>query len=307
MIVCCGEALIDFLPRVTSDGAEAFQPFVGGSIFNTAVALGRLGVPAGFLGGLSSDLFGDMLRREMAASHVDFSFSPISNRPSTLAFVKLVEGHARYCFFDEGSADRMLTPEALPQIGPHVKALHFGSFSLIVEPCGSAYEALLAREHEARVINLDPNIRSGFVTDREATLARIARLAAMADILKISDEDAAWIMPDIAIEEAAKAWLAKGAKLVVVTRGARGALAFTRAHRVAIPGLEVKVADTVGAGDTFSAGLLAALHRAGKLTKSAIAELGEADLRAALAVAARAAAITVSRPGADPPWAHELL
>lgn len=306
MIVCCGEALIDFLPRATAEGAPAFQPFVGGSIFNTAIALGRLGVPAGFLGGLSSDFFGDLLRQELAASGVDVSFSPVSNRPSTLAFVKLVNGQARYSFFDENSAGRMLTPEALPQLGSQVKALHFGSFSLIVEPCGSAYEVLLEREHKTRVINLDPNIRAGFVKDRAATVSRIARLAAKADILKISDEDVAWIMPGFAVEDAAKRWIERGAKIVVVTRGSDGAEAFTPRFKTTIPGLKVEVADTVGAGDTFSAGVLAALHRAGKLTKPAIAAIGEADLRAALNFASRAAAITVSRPGANPPWAHEM-
>ena len=306
MIISCGEALIDFLPRETKEGQQAFLPLVGGSNFNTAIALGRLGIPAGFFGGLSQDFFGEMLRQSLSDAKVDFSFSPISSRASTLAFVKLVDGHARYSFFDEGSALRMLTKDDLPDLGPEVTGLHFGSFNLIVEPCGSTYEALLMRECERRVINLDPNIRAGFVTDRQAYLARIDRLAAKADILKISDEDIGWIAPDMAMADAARSWLSKGAKIVIVTRGADGAIGLTRDLDVTIPGIKVKVADTVGAGDTFSAGFMAWLHRHGKFAKSAIAGISRDDLRSALNFAARAAAVTVSRPGANPPWAHEL-
>lgn len=306
MIVCCGEALIDFLPRQTKEGQQAFLPLAGGSIFNTAIALGRLDIPSGYFGGLSQDFFGDMLRQSLHAAKVDISFSPPSPRPSTLAFVKLVEGHARYSFFDEGSAGRMLTAGDLPTLPSSVKGLHFGSFSLIVEPCGSAYEALLMRERDKRVINLDPNIRAGFVNDREAYLARIARLASKADILKISDEDIAWIAPGTSIDAAARDWLSKGAKLVIVTRGGEGAVGFTRDLQIIIPGIKVTVADTVGAGDTFSAGFMTWLYRRGKFTKSAIAALSEDDLKAGLNFAARAAAVTVSRPGADPPWSHEV-
>lgn len=307
MIVCCGEALIDFLPRTTTEGTSAFLPLAGGSIFNTAIALGRLGVPAGFLGGLSRDFFGDMLWRNLSGASVDYSFSPISDRPSTLAFVKLVDGHARYSFFDEGSAGRMLTPQDLPTLPPNVSGLHFGSFSLIVEPCGSTYETLFLRECGSRVVSLDPNIRAGFVTDRTAYLDRLMRMASHADVLKVSDEDVAWLMPGKTIEDAARVWLDGGAKVVAVTRGADGATAFTRQAEIAVEGVRVEVADTVGAGDTFSAALLGSLYRLGLYSKTAIAELGETDLRSCLSFAARAAAITVSRPGADPPWAHEIM
>src|SRR5437870_4675891 len=143
MILCCGEALIDFLPRETREGALAFQPFVGGSVFNTAIALGRLAVPVGFFGGLSTDFFGDQLREALTASRVDYSFAPISERYTILAFVKLVGGQARYSFIDEGSACRMIAISDLPRFEDQVAAIHMGSFPLMAEPSGTTLEALV--------------------------------------------------------------------------------------------------------------------------------------------------------------------
>jgi fructokinase len=306
MILSCGEALIDFMPRETTEGALAFQPLSGGSLFNTAIAMGRLGVEAGFFGGLSSDFFGDQLRDAFKASNVDFSLSPISDRYTICAFVKLFDGHARYSFISEGSACRMLSKDDLPVLEPRVEALHMGSFSVMQEPSGSALEELCARAHVSRVISFDPNIRPSLVNDRPAYLARIKRTVAMADIVKLSDEDLKWMSPSADPDSFAKDWLKQGAKIVVITRGGEGAVAFSKLGKTEIPGVKVKVADTVGAGDTFTAGLLVSFHRQGKLTKKAIAEIDEASLRQALGFAARAAAITCSRPGADPPWAHEV-
>jgi fructokinase len=306
MIVCCGEALIDFLPRKSVEGADVYQPFNGGSIFNTAVALGRLGVETGFFTGLSTDFFGDSLVEGLRASRVDLRFVKRSPWPSTLAFVKLSDGHARYSFFDENSAGRMLTRKDLPKLPAKVKALHFGSISLIPEPGGSALEALMKREAKSRVICLDPTIRPGFIKDRKGHLARLTRMIAMADIVKISDEDVAWMTGARDFAKAARKWLKAGAAIVAVTKGADGVEAFTRSGSVALPAAKVKVADTVGAGDTFTAGLLASLLKAGLLDKKALASLSTEALKDALAFAARAAAVTVSRPGADPPWAHEL-
>jgi fructokinase len=279
---------------------------VGGSLFNTAIAIGRLGAPSGYFGGLSTDFFGDQLRDAFKASRVDFSLSPVSERSTMCAFVKLFDGQARYSFIDEGSAPRMLAIDDLPVLDAGVKALHLGSLALIREPCGTAYETLCAREHASRVISFDPNIRAGLVKDRPAYIARIKRFVAMADVVKLSDEDLHWIAPDIDAQAFAQDWLNHGAKIVVITRGGEGALAFTKSLKLAIPCIKVKVADTVGAGDTFTAGVLASLHRQGKLSKPAIASIDEASLREALSFAARAAAITCSRPGADPPWADEL-
>ncbi|MGE4250478.1 MAG: carbohydrate kinase [Parvibaculaceae bacterium] len=306
MILCCGEALIDMIPGVTADGAAAFVPKTGGSLFNTAIALGRLGVPSGFFGGLSTDFFGDELRKALAAANVDISLAPVSERYTITAFVKLDGKQARYSFIDEGSACRMLAPQDLTPLPDRITALHLGSFPLAIEPCGSAFEELCRRECRSRVIHFDPNIRANLIKDRRAHRHRVERIVAMSDLIKMSDEDLAWMAEGASIEAFAQDWLARGAKLVVVTRGRDGAIAFTQRFRVEVPGLDVTVADTIGAGDTFTAGLLAAFHEAGRLSKAAIAALDRESVLAALKLAVRAAAVTVSRPGADPPWRHEL-
>ncbi len=306
MILCCGEALIDMLPRETAEKEAAFAPFAGGALFNTAIALGRLGAPVEFLSGLSTDFFGDMLRQALTGSGVGTAYAHVSDLPTTLAFVRLTNGQASYLFYDEGTAGRMLSETDLPTLGPAIQAMLFGAISLIPEPSGSAYETLLAREHVSRVIMLDPNIRPGFITDADSHRARIRRMAAMSDIVKFSDEDLGWFDASGTIETRARSWLEKGAKLVLVTLGAKGALAVSRDHTVEVAALPVTVVDTVGAGDTFNAGVLASLNDQGLLTKSGISAIGAAEIRAALELGVRAAAITVSRAGANPPWKREM-
>ncbi len=306
MILTCGEALIDMLPRRTVAGEEAFAPYAGGAVFNTAVALGRLGAPAALFTGLSSDFFGDLLRGVLDASNVSHAPAHVSDRHTTLAFVRLVEGQASYAFHDENTSGRMLTEADLPVVGPEVAALFFGGISLVGEPCGTAYEALQAREAGARVTMLDPNIRPGFITDEAAYRARLGRMLALADIVKVSDEDLRWILGPGALPDLAGQLLAMGPGLVCVTEGAEGATGYTQRFAVKVPSPRVTVADTVGAGDTFNAGLLAALWQAGVLNKAGLAALDEATTRAALSLGARAAAVTVSRAGANPPWADEV-
>ncbi len=306
MILCCGEALIDMLPRTTTLGEDAYAPYAGGAIFNTAIALGRLGVPTGFFTGLSDDMMGDILRKTLGESGVDYSYCATLSRPTTVAFVKLVDGHATYAFYDEGTAGRMITEAELPALGADCEAIHFGAISLIPEPCGSTYEALLKREHETRVISLDPNIRPGFIKDKDAHMSRIRRMAAMADIVKFSDEDLAWFGLEGDEDALARHWLHHGAKLVVVTRGAEGAVGYTADHKITVPSERVTVVDTVGAGDTFDAGVLASLKMQNLLTKQQVAKLSDEQIAKALALGARAAAVTVSRAGANPPWAKEI-
>ena len=306
MILCCGEALIDMLPRTTTLGEDAYAPYAGGAIFNTAIALGRLGVPTGFFTGLSDDMMGDILRKTLGESGVDYSYCATLSRPTTVAFVKLVDGHATYAFYDENTAGRMITEAELPVLGEDCEALHFGAISLIPEPCGSTYEALLTREHEKRVISLDPNIRPGFIRDKDAHMGRIRRMAAMSDIVKFSDEDLAWFGLEGDEDALARHWLHHGAKLVVVTRGAEGAVGYTADYKVTVPSERVTVVDTVGAGDTFDAGVLASLKMQNLLTKQQVARLSEDQIARALALGAKAAAVTVSRAGANPPWAKEI-
>jgi fructokinase len=306
MILCCGEALIDMLPRTTTEGEAAFAPYVGGAVFNSAIALGRLGAPAGFFSGLSSDLFGGQFREALGASKVSSTYAHTSPRPTTLAFVRLTNGQATYTFYDENTAGRMLTVEDLPKLGAEIEAMLFGAISLISEPAGSAYEEFMRREHESRVMMLDPNIRPNFIPDKAKHLRRIREMMAMADIVKLSDEDLKWFDEAGSHEEVVRNWLDRGPKLIVVTHGSEGAVGYSKAHKVTVMPRKVKVVDTVGAGDTFNAGILASLHEQGLLTKAAIGDLREEAIRKALELGAKAAAVTVSRAGANPPWRNEI-
>ena len=306
MIVCCGEALIDMLPRETATGERAFAPYAGGAVFNSAIALGRLGAPVEFFSGLSSDLFGRQLREALSESKVGTRYSPAFDRPTTLAFVNLVDGHASYVFYDENTAGRMLGEADLPMLGDDVEAMLFGAISLISEPCGATYETLMEREHQRRVMMLDPNIRPGFIPDKARHRDRIRRMMAMADVVKLSDEDLTWFEESGSPDEIAARWLGSGPKLVIVTAGSEGATGYTANLKVTVRPEKVKVVDTVGAGDTFNAGVLASLDDGKLLAKARLASLSEGQVRDALTLGARAAAITVSRAGANPPWRSEL-
>jgi len=307
MILSCGEALIDMLPRETVAGEAAFVPYAGGAVFNTAIALGRLGAPSGFFTGLSTDLFGQILDRTLAASGVDTTLCARSARPTTLAFVTLRDGQATYAFYDENTAGRLLSTADLPALPTGIDTLFFGGISLVNDPAATAYETLQARAGAAgRVTMIDPNMRPGFIQDAAACRARINRMIAVADIVKLSDEDLRWLYGDGHPDDLARAILSKGPKVVFITEGAKGARALTATRDRFVAATPVTVADTVGAGDTFNAGVLAALHDRGCLTKAGVAALSDSTLDAALSLGTRAAAITVSRPGANPPWSHEL-
>ena len=302
MILSVGEALIDMLPRTSPAGEPCFAPFAGGAVMNTAIALGRLGSASAFLTGLSTDLMGDVLRDTLQASNVNLDHAVQSDRPTTLAFVKLTNGHASYFFYDENTAGRMMTSADMPALPDTIKAYFTGGIWLAVEPCGTALEALLTREAGTRVTMIDPNVRPTFVRDRTAYTARIDRMIGLSDIVKLSDEDSDWLYG----KTDPQAILAKSAKVVLVTEGAKGATAYTARGSVHVSAPKIEVADTVGAGDTFNAGFLASLDRDGLLSKAQVADLSDDALRAALSLGTRAAAITCSRPGANPPWAHEL-
>lgn len=307
MILSCGEALIDMLPRISTEGEACFAPYAGGAVFNTAIALGRLGAPSAFFSGVSNDMLGEILADTLTASKVDISHLARSDRPTTVAFVKLVRGQASYAFYDEATAGRMLATTDLPTLPADVAALFFGGISLVNDPAASTYEALQARECADRVTMIDPNIRPGFIAGKEDKYrARIERMTQRADIVKLSDEDLHWLQGPGDLTALARGILAKGPKVVFVTEGAAGARAVTATQYRFVAAQQVRVVDTVGAGDTFNAGVLAALHQAGALTKAGLAALSDATLDAALSLGTQAAAITVSRAGANPPWAHEL-
>jgi fructokinase len=302
MILACGEALIDMLPRESTDGEDCFAPYPGGAVFNTAIGLGRLGVDAQFFCGMSADFLGDILRGALDASNVDHTPSPRMVAPCTVAFVKLVDGQATYAFYDENSAMRTLT--AAPEI--EANALFFGGISLVGNGCGDVYEALMLRESPRRVTMIDPNIRPSFIKDVVAYRKRIDRMMAAADIIKLSDEDLHWLEGEGDLAELARGLVAKGAKLVCITQGADGVTGYTANHEVFVPSERAEVVDTVGAGDTFNSGTLAGLDRLGCLSKARIANLTAEEIREALHLGVRVAAVTVSRAGANPPTAAEL-
>ena len=306
MILCCGEALIDMLPRTGPEGEELLLPVTGGAVFNTAIALGRLGAPTAFFSGLSTDKFGRMLIADLEESNVDHTLSIRSDNLTTLACVDLDGGEATYTFYDEGSAGRMLNIDDLPAIPQTVEAMLFGGISLIPEPCGSTYETLLARNAAGKVTYLDPNIRAGFIQNEESHRARIRRMIAMSDIVKVSTDDLTWIEPDMSEDEAVKAWLEGATNVVLLSRGADGAEAHTQNGITSVPAEPIDVIDTVGAGDTFNAGFLASLADQDCLDKGALGGLSSEQVKAALSFAAKTAAVTASRAGANPPWREEL-
>ena len=308
MILCCGEALIDMIPAPTDMGRDGFVPHPGGAVFNTAIALARLGTETGMLTGLSNDMFGQQLSRALQASGVNVRHVITRDRPTTLAFVQLTDGHATYSFFDENSAGRMLTRQDMPRLSSDVSALFFGGISLACEPCADAYATLLDEERDSRVVMLDPNIRPTFIQDIKRYRTRLDRMIRQADIVKVSDEDLNWILPDpLSLHEKIEVLLDTGPSLIILTRGGDGATGFLAdGHEVTMPAQKVDVVDTVGAGDTFNAGFLAMLSQLGALEKNAIGALSNETLKAALSHGAKVAAVTVSRAGANPPWSNEL-
>lgn len=301
MILCAGEALIDMVPE-----NGAYRPLAGGSVYNTAVALGRLAEPVAYLWPISRDAFGDVLLRPLTEAGVNLDLCPRSDRQTTLAVVTLTGGEARYSFYDEGSAGRMLAPEEIPALPDTIRAIFAGGISLVPDPCGAAIETLIDRNHARLPAMLDPNIRPFFIDDADAYRARLNRMLAQADIVKLSADDLEWLYPGLALADAARQVLSLGPRTVLQTGGAAGAHAHWSGETISAPSIRTAVADTIGAGDTFNAGVLASLNRQGVLSKQGLAQITSEQIRKALTLGAQAAAITVSRPGANPPWAHEM-
>lgn len=320
MIVCCGEALIDMVPATTNRGEAACLPCPGGSPYNSAIALGRLGRAPGFLGALSRDFFGTMLEDRLIANAVSTDYIRRVARPSTLAFVKLEPGKdPEYAFYMEGSADRGLSPQDLSPLPDSARCILAGSISLALEPCGSTIEAMLTQESGNRVFSFDPNIRSSMIHDRARYMERLARLLGLATIVKISEVDLAWIYPGMETDPAFDALCKLALEnrpadrpfLAVVTKGPDGARAYLKRKQgeldLTAPGFSVKVSDTIGAGDTFHAGFLAWLEAAGSLSISGLDNLDEQSLWKAVRFANACAAITCSRRGAEPPAALDVF
>jgi fructokinase len=305
VIVVCGEALVDLVP---ASGLVGYLARPGGSPANVAVGLGRLGLDVALLTRLSTDHFGQLIRDHLVQSHVDLSLATVTTARTTVAMVTLTpDGNAGYSFGIDGGADDGWRVDELPPSLPAGSALHIsGALALAVPSMGAALSALLDREHGQRVITLDPNPRPALGADLSVLFEQ---WLPRADIVKVSQEDLAVLCPGEPAPAVARRWLGSGASLVVVTRGADGlyALASESAmESVELPAPPVDLVDTVGAGDAFMAGLLAALSEAGRLSSAGLRGADREELAAALGFAQRVAALTCTRVGADPPWRADL-
>ncbi len=308
MILVCGEALIDFFPAGRPNAPLDFSGRLGGSPFNVALGMARLGTPSAFYSNLSTDFFGQALRAALTQEGVDLSLTGSCDNPTTLAFVTTgPDGSPDYAFLGDTAANRMVRVQDLPPVLPEkITALSFGSFSLAVEPCGSAYEMLMTREAGKRVVALDPNIRARLINDMPRYRARLQRMLSMAAIVKVSTEDLEALYGPGNLLDMAKTWSSYGPALLIVTDGANGAYLYLDGEWITFPGRAVDVVDTVGAGDAFQAALLSGLFARGLLTLPKVHALTREQLGPIIEQAIKAAALTCTRHGADLPRAADL-
>ena len=306
MFLVCGEALYDVFPAAESEKGVTLDARIGGSAFNVAMGLARLGRPVALVTGVSTDPLGEKLARAMAAEGVETRWLARKDAPVTLALVGLnPDGSARYRFYGEGAADRLVTPADLPPLET-ARGVLFGCFSLLTRPTGDSFLGYARAARGGPLVCLDPNIRASVEPDMGRWRERVEAFAACADVVKLSDEDMDALYPGEAPAAAARRWLAGGATLVALTRGGEGATAWVGDGEVSVPAPSTQVIDTVGAGDTFLAGLLTALDEAGLTARAALAALDAERVAPALAFAARAAAVTCARRGADLPRRDEV-
>jgi fructokinase len=304
MFLVCGEALWDMF-AVEGENGLSFDARIGGSPFNVAMGLSRLGQVSALLTGLSTDRLGERLFGALKQESVDPRYLVRTSLASTIGLVDVgPDGGPVYSFY--GTADREVRESDLPTLGEDVWGIHAGSFALVVEPVGSSLLTLFQREAGRRLITLDPNVRLNVEPDVALWRDRIAAFVAHADLVKVSDEDLELLYPDAAPADIARNWLQSGAGLVIVTRGPAGAEAFGAFGRIEAPGRKIVVADTVGAGDTFQAALIAGLAESGAIRGDQLRALDSEAVRALVSFAIRAAAITCTRRGANLPRREEL-
>jgi len=306
-ILVAGEALIDFV-QTPFGGEIAFVPFPGGSPLNVAVGLARLGAPAGFLGRLSSDLFGQMLHDHLLKNGVDVRYVSRGQGPATLAFVVEDPGHdPRYVFYANGAEDRLLDAAAIPQsFPPALQAIHFGSYALAIEPIGTSLTTLMERERGRRLLSLDPNVRPSIIGDPDVYREKLLHWIGLCDVIKISRADARIVWPDADPVGLARQWLEQGPRLVIVTDGSRPVVGVCRRETVEVAAPAVNVVDTVGAGDAFTSGFLAWLHEKELLDRNTLGSLTTDMLTDGIRFAAQVATLTCTRRGASPPTRSEL-
>jgi fructokinase len=306
--IVVGEALIDLGASAAADGSYLARP--GGSPLNVSVGLARLGQPVAFAGRLSDDPFGTILRRHLGRSGVDLGYVVSAREPSTIALVEITDGHARYQF-TTGGADFQWTADELAFLPAGASALHFGSLTSWLPPGDSAVAAAVARigRRGPVLVSYDPNIRPALQPDVRAARHQVESAVQFANVVKASLDDVRYLYPGREPDSVARTWLDLGAALVIVTAGAEGATGWLlRGPVVRRPASPGPVADTVGAGDAYTSGLLDALARRDLLAPAALAaSLDAVVLTEVMDAAAVVAGITCSRPGADPPWRHEIV
>ncbi|MEV0976396.1 carbohydrate kinase [Streptomyces sp. NPDC049915] len=305
-ITVLGECVADAFTGPASASYElALRVLPGGGPANTAVALARLSTPARFLARLSGDVFGRLFRAHLEASGVDLSSAVAAAEPSTLAVAELdAEGRAAFSFHAQATADWQWTAEELAGVDlSETACVHTGSLALVREPGAAVVEDFLATAAPRATISIDPNVRP-LLVDPEVYRARLTRWCDLADVLRLSEDDLELLLPGTPPERACDIWHAAGARLVVITRGADGALASLDGERLQVPAVATRVVDTVGAGDSFTAGLLHHLGARG-LLGGRLKEIRLDDVAEACRFATRVAALTCSVAGPNPPWQSE--
>jgi len=305
MIAACGESLIDMVP--SAQGVHLFEACPGGCPYNSAIAAARLGVPTWFIGKTSKDFLGDKIVAKLRDSGVDTSMLVRSEQAVTLAFVERdAEGNAKYAFYSADAADRFFMPSDLPAALPEQAVfLVVGSISLVEEPSCSTILSLIEREHLHRLISFDPNVRPSLIQSKSEYRARFEWVCRRSAIVKASDSDLEWVY-EMPAEEAVSRVLALGPELVALTLGERGAMIFTKKYRCELAAARVKVVDTIGAGDSFQAALLAGLGWLKVRDRGSLASLSEDSLKAVLRLATAVAALDCTKRGAEPPTLHEV-
>jgi fructokinase len=305
-VIVIGEAVADGFPQPSATaGALDLQVRPGGSPVNTAVALARLGTATSFAGRLSRGLLGGLLREHLTASGVDLSASVDADGPASLAIAAVdAAGRATYDFYLRGATDWQWSASELAHLPTSPSCVHTGSLALALDPGGPLIEERLAASRRYSTVCIDPNVRPSIV-DAGDYQDRMRRWVRLADIIRLSDEDLAVLLPGVDFEQASRLWHRAGVRLVVLTRGPDGAIASLDGTQVAVPAVPVHIVDTVGAGDSFTAGLLHSLWHDGHLG-TRLAGIRSDDVIRAMAFAAEVAAHTCAVPGADPPWRDQL-
>ena len=307
MIICAGESLIDMVSFV---GEAEYTPHVGGSNFNSAITLGRLGANSYYFGAISNDSYGELIENSLRHSKVKEDFIIKTNRPTTLAYADVVNGIAEYTFVDEHSAGRMLDQTSLEPFVNKVKeakALLVGGISLQAEPCGSSWQWLIEQVAGNLPIYFDANIRPDFIENKKNYFDRFVELTFKVDIIKISDEDYRYLYGVQDFNEVSKGWLHNGVKLVILTLGAEGSkVIYDNGKDVFVKSQKVAVVDTIAAGDSFNGGFLLHLDKQGLLDRESLNNINNTQLESTLSFANKVASITVTKKGANPPWLNEI-